>query len=731
MPAVGTPATVSVVVYCDGSTESLATTLTSLARQTLGRVEVLLAGDVPAGEDLARIVPPRFASAVTAISGTAGPATAATRNGGLAAVRGRYVLELRSGDRVEPAALEKAAWALETSPRAGIVVFEEPRSTERRAVFGPTSRARLADRGLGIGSYVLRSEAWADAGGFDERAPAGAADLDLAIRALDKRWRVLTIPEALCRRDPPPSPERHDKAATRWLRRRHRTFYLRAVAGRGAGGVRQTLRRRAPILFAVPRWFARKIEVEGLTDRRKVLRHPLESFLRFMPRPIKGRRWQRLGLPMRPEPWTYDPPDTKLPDPAQLRPFAPETAGPRKIELLVIHHYLTVGGADAVVLNLLSRIDRDRFEVHLASTDPDPDGDHKPMPRRLFAEQTDSLFELPTFLRRERFLRFLIEFINSRRIDVVLISLSIFAYQALPKLRAACPGTAFVDLLHAEAPYAPMDQIRLARRYRQFLDRRVVTTELVAAAQVERYGERRDRISIVPNGIDTVAAFNPESCERGILRRELGLAPSTSIVLYYGRMSAEKQPMHVVETAALLRDRPNVAFVLLGEGPQTEKARKAISARGLTNVHLRPPRASIREALADADVMMFPSQREGLSMSGLESMAMAKPIVASRVPGWTDLISDGEDGLLVGDGDFEGYAAAITGLLSDSDRRDRIGRAARRKAVGTYELSGVVRSWEALLASVVESRRQSDEPEREATQSSSSSTSAATDLSRL
>jgi glycosyltransferase involved in cell wall biosynthesis len=719
------PATVSVVVYCDGRLDSLSATLEGLARQTLGPIDVALAGEVPAHEDLSRIVPSRFTSTLTTTAAASDPNTARLRNDALGKVEGRYVLELRSGDYVEPAALEKAAWALETTPRAGLAVFEEPQGAARRVAFGRAGRGKLEGMHLDIGGHVLRLAAWSELGGFEAAAPAVALDADLAVRMIERGWRVMTIPEALCRRDSSAEPAGHDNTATRWLRRRYGAFDLRARMERGAAEVKEMLRRRAPILFALPRWFARKIEVEGLTDRRKVLRHPLDSGLRFMPRPIKGRLWQRLGLPMRPEPWTYEPPDTRLPDPSRLAPSTPEAGGAREIRLLVIHHYLTDGGADQVVLNLLSRIDRERFEVHLVTTDPDPDGDYKPLPRRRFAEQTASLFELPTFLPREHFLRFLIEFIEARQIDVVLISLSIFAYQALPKLRAACPDTAFVDLLHAEAPYAPMDQIRLARRYREHLDRRVVTTELVAAAQVARYGETPDRVGIIPNGIDT-AYFDPEACERGILRRELRLDAATSIVLYFGRMSEEKQPMHLVETADRLRGRSDIAFVLLGEGPQTLIARKAIAARKLANVYLRPPRADIREALADADVMMFPSQREGLSMAGLESMAMAKAIVASRVPGWTDLISDGEDGLLVSDGDFEGYAAAITGLLADPGRRDRIARAARDKVARTYELTHVVSAWETLFEGLATSQRES----RAARQSSNSAASAATEASR-
>jgi glycosyltransferase involved in cell wall biosynthesis len=417
-----------------------------------------------------------------------------------------------------------------------------------------------------------------------------------------------------------------------------------------------------------------------------------------MPRPLKGRLWKRLGLPARPELWTYEPPQLDLPSASRLRPTVALAPKPRKTQLLVAHQYLSLGGAGAVMLNLLARIDRNRFDVHLITTDREPYGDPGRLPLRKFAEQTDSIYQLPSFLEKDYYLRFLIDFIASRRVDVVLVSLSVFTYQALPQLRAACPDTAFLDLLHAEAPYAPMDHIRLASRYRQFLDRRVVTTELVRSAQIAKYGETADRVVVIPNGIDTAGTFNPRGASRGAFRRELGIGREVTIVLYYGRMAVEKQPMHVVDVAERLRERSDIAFILLGDGSQTSVVQRAISARGLTNVYLAPTREDIRTVIADADVMMFPSKREGLPMAGLESMSMGKPIVASRVPGWIDLVSDGTEGFLVEDGDIAGYADAMTRLLADRALYDLMSRAGRDKARRGYDLRDTVGAWERLLS---------------------------------
>ena len=709
-------ALVSVIVYCDGPDGPLQETLRSLARQTLAELAIVLVGRSPGEKELPRIAPGLTAAKIRTVSlhPVSGPVSTVTRNDAIGVSRSPFVVELFGGDLLEPTALEKAAWALETTANAGLVALQEPQASRKLPEFGPVGPADLASERIGRGSHILRVAAWREVGSFDTGAPGDAVDQDLLIRMVRRGWKALTIHEALAHPHAPAPPsgaasEPTDDAATeRWLRSRHRRFYARAKVDGLIGRTTERLRRRVPILFAVRRWIARKTEVEGLTDRRRALRHPVDSALRLMPQPLKGRLWKRLGLPARPELWTYEPPKLDLPIASRLRPIVALAPKPRKTQVLVAHHYLTLGGAGAVILNLLTRMDRNRFDVHLITTDREPYGDPGLLPLQKVAEQTDSIYQLPLFLEKDYYLRFLIDFIASRRVDVVLVSLSIFTYQALPQLRAACPDTAFLDLLHAEAPYAPMDQIRLASRYRQFLDRRVVITELVRSAQIEKYGETADRVVVIPNEIDTAGTFNPRGSTRGAFRRELGVGGDVAIVLYYGRMAVEKQPMHVVDVAERLRERTDIAFVLVGDGPQTAVVEKAISERGLKNVYLRPTREEIRTVIADADLAMFPSSREGLSMAGLESMSMGKPIVASRVPGWVDLVADGTDGILVEDGDIAGYAHAITRLLADRALYNLMARAGRDKATRGYDLKDTVGAWERLLSTT----RRNDGPAR-------------------
>jgi glycosyltransferase involved in cell wall biosynthesis len=277
--------------------------------------------------------------------------------------------------------------------------------------------------------------------------------------------------------------------------------------------------------------------------------------------------------------------------------------------------------------------------------------------------------------------------------------LSTFGYLALPALRACCPGAATVDVIHAEAPYEPMDHVRLAKRYRHLLRRRVVTTETVRRAQLDKYGEEPRRVVVIPNGVDceTIA---PARYPLGTFRRRAALAEDVKIVLFFGRLAEEKQPLHIVEVAHRLRGRKDMVFAIVGVGPERAAVEQEIRARQLDNVVLCGPEDNIGYALADADQVFFPSKREGLPMSGTEALAMGVPVVASDVTGWTDLIEDGAEGFLVADGDFDGYADAIVRIAEDPELRARLSRAARGKAVRSFDVRVCVRGWERLFESL-------------------------------
>jgi len=145
-----------------------------------------------------------------------------------------------------------------------------------------------------------------------------------------------------------------------------------------------------------------------------------------------------------------------------------------------------------------------------------------------------------------------------------------------------------------------------------------------------------------------------------------------------------------------------VEFVLVGDGPfRTELEREAQSLGLIHQVRFLGDRRDVPAVLASLDVTVLPSSSESLSNSIIESMAAGVPVVANRVGGNTELISN-DRGALVTAGDEAELAAAIELLLRDEGLRKRLGRNARAYAQANFTIEQMRRSHEELYHDLLE-----------------------------
>ena len=91
-----------------------------------------------------------------------------------------------------------------------------------------------------------------------------------------------------------------------------------------------------------------------------------------------------------------------------------------------------------------------------------------------------------------------------------------------------------------------------------------------------------------------------------------------------------------------------------------------------------------------ADVLVMPSEMESFGLAALEAMACGVPVVATRVGGVPELITDGEDGFLEQVGDIAGMGARVTELVSDEALYRRLATAARATATGRFSADRLV-----------------------------------------
>ena len=211
-------------------------------------------------------------------------------------------------------------------------------------------------------------------------------------------------------------------------------------------------------------------------------------------------------------------------------------------------------------------------------------------------------------------------------------------------------------------------------------------------------------VKTIPNAVN-LDTFSPRPSDPA-LRDGLGIRPDDTVLVHASNMKMLKRPLDIVDAAVqTLRHNPRLIYVILGDGPLRvameevcRQRRIADNFRFLGWVAYR----NVPDYINLADMVVMPSEAEGLARVYLETLACARVLISSAIPAAREVIVDGETGLLFQKGDIDDLAATI--LLASSDRalRARIGRngyARARKHGIDAAVAAYVASLEAVAAS--------------------------------
>jgi len=206
-------------------------------------------------------------------------------------------------------------------------------------------------------------------------------------------------------------------------------------------------------------------------------------------------------------------------------------------------------------------------------------------------------------------------------------------------------------------------------------------------------GARADRSRPIINGCD-LSVFRVR--DRREARQQLKLAKGASIVVYIGRMDLRKGLGELVEASAKLRrSRPDLQVYMVGEGPDRPQVAAAVRAANAEEyIHLLPPCPPDDVAIwmAAANLVTLPSYMEGCPNVVLEALACGRPVVATRVGGIPEIMSD-SCGRLIPPRDAEALCQALDSVLSaEWDAASILAHWSRSWATVAEELMGVFQS---------------------------------------
>ena len=220
----------------------------------------------------------------------------------------------------------------------------------------------------------------------------------------------------------------------------------------------------------------------------------------------------------------------------------------------------------------------------------------------------------------------------------------------------------------------------------------IAISEPVREHLVNKLKVPKENTALIYNGVDTDKFFKDytqEEKDNFRLQYKLSNDPIIGII---SRLSSVKGHKYLLLAfAQVLKQNPAAQLLIIGDGP--EKRRLVALAKKLkisNKVIFGKSTADTTKPLSIIDIFVLPSIQEGLGLSLLEAMAMAKPVVASDVGGIYTLVEHQVNGLLTISADEKSLAQAITALLSDKETALKMGQAGRKMVKEKFSLAKMV-----------------------------------------
>ena len=211
----------------------------------------------------------------------------------------------------------------------------------------------------------------------------------------------------------------------------------------------------------------------------------------------------------------------------------------------------------------------------------------------------------------------------------------------------------------------------------------------------------RADIRVIPNFLD--CGIHRRSADPALRARFTSGDEHTRIVIHVSNFRPVKRAVAVIDIFDRIQRRVPSKLLLVGDGPDLDKAGRRARELGLADVvEQLGEQEQIVPLLSVADLFLLPSELESFGLAALEAMACQVPVVASRVGGLPEVIDDGVTGFLYALDDFDAMAATGVALLQDPTRHQAVTQAALAAVLERFCANAIVPRYEALYRQVLD-----------------------------
>lgn len=657
---------ITVVIPCYNYGEYIEEAIDSVLSSTYSNVEVFVVNDGSTDPYTLEVLEKMALKPKTRVFNRGNGGLSAARNTGISFSNADYILLLDADDLIDPTFIEKGIWLLQEHPEVAFVyplvkLFGKVNYIWRTQIY---NFFYLKFRNFIPATIIVRRDAWEKVGGYDESMCDGYEDWEFLIRLGNLGFYGLHMNEVLFfyRKHSGSmlegSKKKHGKLF-RQIRERHPSLYkswllqfllfLLIELNRRTKGYISKLRKLT--LNIIPndiKEILKKLYYRFTTLRKK------DSYQGYRPKvyEIKGKDKDKL---------------------------APKS----KVTVMIILPWLHVGGVEKVFMKIMKELHL-KYNFILVTTVPKTTHPWE----NQFSPFVKALYHIGDFgsSDQERS-KFLLDIIKRRSIKIIHISNSQFGYKFLVDLRNQSIDVRVMDTLHMEEPWAAWDYFSFSQPFSSLLDLRVTLT----SSQSERVRTDYSNVCIIPNGVEILPSIS----------LPLNKDPFQFKIAFIARFAKQKQPLLFVHVAKICSDRQlPVKFVMYGDGDLKKEVIELIKKMNLGhNIEIHDFTDNIYNTLSQVNLLCLPSLREGFPMIGLEAMNAGIPIVATRVPGWSDLVIDGQTGFLCEANPID-LADKCEKLYGDKDLYKQIRENARKYVQENFSVGTMAAHYNSLYSTL-------------------------------